>query len=126
MFSIYTADFELQILPVAVIDGSTLTTTTPGGHRLALPEEGQTHDSGDLAFIHNLIEGLDGPGKFATYPESDECSPAKELLVAIQSGKPPLRNWRDWIPDLTLPDWQTFASGLSVQGAGGTAADDGP
>jgi len=70
MFSIYTADFELQILPVAEIMGLTLTTTTAGGHRLALPEEGQTHDSGELAFIHNLIEGLDGPGKFATYPES--------------------------------------------------------
>ena len=62
----------------------------------------------------------------ATYPESDECPPAKDLLAAIQSGNPPLRNWRDWIPDLTLPDWQTFASGLSVQGAGGTAADEGP
>lgn len=70
LFSIYTADFELLILPVSSIDESTLTTTTPGGHRLALPEEGQTHDSGDLAFLHNLIEGIDGPGKFATYPES--------------------------------------------------------
>jgi hypothetical protein len=69
IFSIYTADFELQILPVANIDGSKLTTTTPGGHRLALPEEGQTHNSTELAFIHNLIEGLDRPGKFATYPQ---------------------------------------------------------
>ena len=70
MLSIYTADFELQILPVAKIDGSTMVTTTAGGHRLALPEEGQKHGSGDLAFIHNLIEGMDAPGKFATYPES--------------------------------------------------------
>ena len=62
----------------------------------------------------------------ATYPDAEEVSHAKELLAAIQSGNPPLRNWRDWIPDLTLPDWQTFASGLSVQGAGGTVADDGP
>jgi hypothetical protein len=72
MFSIYTADFELQILPVAEIAGNKLITTTPGGHRLALPEEGQGHGSNDLAFIHNLIEGLDGPGKFATYPESQK------------------------------------------------------
>jgi hypothetical protein len=70
IFSIYTADFELLILPVAEIDGITLITTTPGGHRLSLPEEGQTHDSGDLAFIHNLVEGIDGPGKFATYPQT--------------------------------------------------------
>jgi hypothetical protein len=70
MLSIYTADFELQLLPVAKIEGTKLITTTPGGHRLALPEEGQKHDSGDLAFIHNLVEGIDGPGKFATYPDS--------------------------------------------------------
>ena len=62
----------------------------------------------------------------STYPESDECPQAKELLTAIQSGNPPFRNWRDWIPDLTLPDWRTFVGGLSMQGGGGSAADDGP
>ncbi len=61
----------------------------------------------------------------ATYPESDECPKAKELLAAIRSGNPPFRTWRDWIPDLSLPDWQTFASGLSMQGRGGST-DDGP
>jgi len=61
-----------------------------------------------------------------TYPESDESVKAKNLLAAIKSGNLPKRTWRDWIPDLTLPDWQTFASGLSVQGAGGTTGDEGP
>jgi len=58
-----------------------------------------------------------------TYPESEECPKAKELLAAIRSGNPPFRTWRDWIPDLSLPDWQTFASGLSMQGRGGSTDD---
>lgn len=62
----------------------------------------------------------------ATYPESNECPRAQELLAAIQSGNPPLRTWRDWIPDITLPDWKTFAGGLSMQGAGGSQSEDGP
>lgn len=45
-----------------------------------------------------------------TYPESSATPKAKELLAAIQSGNPPKRTWRDWIPDLSLPDWKTFAS----------------
>jgi hypothetical protein len=69
-FTIYTADFELQILPVENITGNRLVTATPGGHRLALPDEGQKHGSNKLAFIHNLAEGIDEPGKFACYPEA--------------------------------------------------------
>ena len=69
-FTIYTADFELQILPVEHITGNRLVTATPGGHRLALPDEGQKHGSNKLAFIHNLAEGIDAPGKFACYPEA--------------------------------------------------------
>ena len=48
LFSIYTADFELQMLPVEKILHNTLTTSTPGGHRLALPERGQKHGSREL------------------------------------------------------------------------------
>ena len=70
MFTIYTADFELQILPVKKIDRNVLTTATPGGHRLALPDDGQRHGSNELAFIHNLVEGINAPGKFACYPAS--------------------------------------------------------
>jgi hypothetical protein len=127
MFSIYTADFELQILPVAEINGSTLITTTVGGHRLALPEEGQTHDSGDLAFIHNLIEGLDGPGKFATYPESgkiylwpiestDEIYvPLLDELIRVESLPQGQKAWSDTaliqpIQNITF-DGITFTNG---------------
>jgi len=70
IFSIYTADFELQIVPVDDITENTLTSSTPGGHRLALPEEGQQHESNELAFLHNLAEGINSPGKFASYPGS--------------------------------------------------------
>jgi len=67
-FTIYTADFELQLVPVKEIRGNTLITATPAGHRLALPEEGQRHGSEDLAHLHNLVEGMNGPGIFAIYP----------------------------------------------------------
>ena len=67
-FSIYTADFELQLLPVERIAGDTLITATPGGHRLALPVPIQRHESNKLAHIHNLVEGISGPGQFACYP----------------------------------------------------------
>ncbi len=51
----------------------------------------------------------------ANYPGSTVDGKAKELLTALKSGNPPKRSWRDWIPDISLPDWATFASGLSVQ-----------
>jgi hypothetical protein len=70
IFTIYTADFELQVLPVKKIEGSMLITATAGGHRLALPVEGQKHGSEELAFLHNLAEGIDEPGKWAFYPET--------------------------------------------------------
>ncbi len=57
------------------------------------------------------------------YPESSTTPKANELLAAIQSGNPPKRTWRDWIPDVSLPDWQTFSSfgqmgGMSSAGPG--------
>jgi outer membrane protein assembly factor BamD len=57
------------------------------------------------------------------YPESSTTPKAHELLAAIQSDNPPKRTWRDWIPDISLPDWQTFSSfgqmgGMSSAGPG--------
>jgi len=51
----------------------------------------------------------------ATYPEATVSPKANELLAAIKSGNAPQRSWKDWIPDISLPDWATFAGGLSVQ-----------
>jgi outer membrane protein assembly factor BamD len=55
------------------------------------------------------------------YPESSTTPKAQELLAAIQSGNPPKRSWREWIPDISLPDWHTFSSfgrmgGMSTSG----------
>lgn len=59
------------------------------------------------------------------YPDSEECVQAKGLLAAIRSGKPPRRTWRDWIPELSLPDWRTFAAGgMSMQGGNDTSGGD--
>ncbi len=52
-----------------------------------------------------------------TYPESSVAGKAKEIMAAIDAGNPPRRTWRDWLPDLALPDWHSF-SNLSP---GGTA-----
>lgn len=44
------------------------------------------------------------------YPESKAAQEAKEIVAAIDAGNPPERTWRDWIPDISLPDWHTFTS----------------
>jgi len=45
-----------------------------------------------------------------TYPDTSPAAKAKELVAAIDSGHPPQRTWRDWIPDIGLPDWKTFTT----------------
>ncbi len=45
-----------------------------------------------------------------TYPESPVAQKAKEIIAAIDAGNPPQRTWRDWLPDLALPDWHTFSN----------------
>lgn len=56
------------------------------------------------------------------FPGTTPTVKAEELLAAIESGNPPQRTWRDWVPDIGLPDWKTFTEygtfgGMS--GAGG-------
>jgi len=55
------------------------------------------------------------------YPKSSVATKAREIIAAIDSGNPPHRTWRDWLPDIALPDWHTF-SNLSP----GTAASSAP
>ncbi len=45
-----------------------------------------------------------------TYPDTAIAKDAKKLLADIKAGNPPTRTWRDWIPDLSLPDWHTFTT----------------
>jgi len=42
------------------------------------------------------------------YPETESARDAADILARIKAGNPPRRTWRDWIPDLGMPDWQTF------------------
>lgn len=45
-----------------------------------------------------------------TYPETTVAKGAQSILADIKAGNPPKRTWRDWIPDLALPDWRTFTN----------------
>jgi outer membrane protein assembly factor BamD len=42
------------------------------------------------------------------YPDSSVAPEAEELLAQLQAGKPPKSKWRDWIPEIGLPDWSIF------------------
>jgi outer membrane protein assembly factor BamD len=44
------------------------------------------------------------------YPDTLVAKDAKTILADIKAGKPPQRTWRDWVPDLSLPDWRTFTT----------------
>ncbi len=44
------------------------------------------------------------------YPESSVSAKARKIIAAIAAGHPPKRTWRDWLPDLSLPDWHTFSN----------------
>ena len=60
------------------------------------------------------------------YPETESAKKAADLLARIKAGNPPRRTWRDWIPDLGMPDWQTFkdiAPGGGAMGGGGAGGD---
>jgi len=46
----------------------------------------------------------------ANYPETSVAEKAKTIIEEIEAGNPPKRTWRDWIPDISLPDWHTFTS----------------
>jgi len=53
----------------------------------------------------------------ATYPDSSVAESAKDLLARIESGNPPRRSWRDWLPDLSLPSWRSFVRSVAGDGA---------
>jgi len=43
------------------------------------------------------------------YPDSSVAPEAQELLTQLQAGTPPKSKWRDWIPEIGLPDWSIFS-----------------
>jgi outer membrane protein assembly factor BamD len=54
------------------------------------------------------------------YPKSSVAGKAREIIAAIDSGNPPQRTWRDWLPDLSLPDWHSFSNLNPGAAAGAT------
>ncbi|ADH86332.1 outer membrane protein assembly factor BamD [Desulfurivibrio alkaliphilus] len=48
------------------------------------------------------------------YPESELIPEAEEVLAALEAGNPPRRNWRDFVPDLSLGSWRDFIGTVSA------------
>lgn len=42
------------------------------------------------------------------YPDTTVAPEAEELLALLNAGTPPKSTWRDWIPEIGLPDWSIF------------------
>lgn len=42
------------------------------------------------------------------FPDTSAANTADELLAILKSGKKPPGSWTDWIPELGMPDWETF------------------
>ncbi len=55
-----------------------------------------------------------------TYPDTAIVPKAGELLALLEAGTPPTRSWRDWLPDLSMPNWRGFIEAMtpSVFGSG--------
>lgn len=50
------------------------------------------------------------------YPDTTIALKAEELHSLLMAGTPPKSTWRDWIPEIGLPDWQIFKDfGVSTQ-----------
>ncbi|HIJ78577.1 MAG: outer membrane protein assembly factor BamD [Desulfobulbaceae bacterium] len=50
----------------------------------------------------------------ATYPDSSVAPKAAELLAELKSGKPLAKSWRRFIPQVSLPSWQSFTSAIGI------------
>lgn len=42
------------------------------------------------------------------YPDADAVPEAKQMMAQLKAGETPEGNWRDWIPEIGLPDWSLF------------------
>ena len=52
------------------------------------------------------------------YPESSVTGEAEKTLALLKDGKKPRGSWKDWIPELGMPDWETFSSFQKGGGSG--------
>ena len=44
----------------------------------------------------------------AVYPDAAITPTAKKLLERIEAGNPPRMGWSEWLPALSMPDWNLF------------------
>ncbi len=42
------------------------------------------------------------------YPDSSAAPEAERILALLMEGRKPLGSWKDWVPEIGLPDWETF------------------
>lgn len=54
------------------------------------------------------------------YGDTSVAPKAEELLGLLKAGTPPKSRWRDWIPQIGMPDWALFKQ-MSIFGGGGNA-----
>lgn len=72
--------------------------------------------TGSLKQSENRLETL-----IRDYPDSVVSPQAKELLAAIKAGNPPQRTWREWLPDIAVPNIKEFATMRPGPSAHGSA-----
>ena len=44
------------------------------------------------------------------YPDSSVATDAEKTLAILKTGEKPSGSWKDWIPELGMPDWETLTS----------------
>lgn len=49
------------------------------------------------------------------YPETSVAKEAEELLALLMEGRTPPGSWKDWLPEIGLPDWRDFQGGAAVR-----------
>ena len=42
------------------------------------------------------------------FPDTTATTKAEKLLAILKTGKKPEGSWKDWIPEVGMPDWETF------------------
>lgn len=44
------------------------------------------------------------------YPDSSVAGDAEKTLALLKNGEKPSSSWKDWVPELGMPDWETLTS----------------
>lgn len=76
------------------------------------------HEFGVATFYLRTDEDKQAEGRLeylvATYPESSVTPQAGELLAKLKSGQGIDKSWRRFVPQISLPDWDSFTSAFGI------------